>query len=264
MTFEQFEQPKLLTPLWQTCFGDSKAVIETFWRMMEGRVMTFAALDGDSPAAMLCALPTELIDDCGEALRAVYLYAVCTLPAYRRQGICAALLAYAETQLRDYDVCMLVPDGEAMFRYYEKRGYCTAFYHSSFALPARQSDVKITKLTADAYRVLRELQLYGSFVSYDTSMLELQKCSSEASGAGLYRLETADAVCCAAAEKDGDCLLCKELLPYCPEAAAALAAKLGCKKAIVRTQGEDVPFGMVKSLHGAELPEKSYLGLAFD
>lgn len=264
ITYEQIKQPAILTPLWLSCFDDDKEAIETFWRKSEGRVLTFAALDGNTPVSMLCALPTELVDDRGETLRAVYLYAVCTAPSYRRQGICATLLAYAENELRDYDACMLVPDGEAMFRYYEKRGYRTAFYHRSLELPARQSDVKITKLTADAYRNLRELQLYGSFVSYDTPLLELQKCASEASGAGLYRLETADTVCCAAAEKDGDCLLFKEMLPCCPEAAAALAEKLGCATAVVRTQGDSVPFGMVKALHGAELPEKSYLGLAFD
>lgn len=264
ITYAQIRQPALLTPLWQSCFDDGKAGIEAFWRTTEGLVLTFAALDGKTPVAMLCALPTDLIDASGDLLRAAYLYAVCTAPAYRRQGVCAALLSYAENELRDYDACTLVPDGDAMFRYYEKHGYRTAFYHSSFKLAARQADVTITKLTADAYRNLRELQLYGSFVSYGAPLLELQKRAGEASGAGLYRLETADTVCCAAAERRGDCLLFKELLPYCPDAAAALAQALGCAKAVVRTPGEDVPFGMVKPLHGAALPEKSYLGFAFD
>ncbi len=264
ISFVQGLRTELLTPLWQSCFGDSKEVIETFWRKTAGRALTFAALDGTAPVSMLCALPTELVDESGQALCAAYLYAVCTAPAYRRRGLCAALLAYAEKELRDYDVCMLVPDSEAMFHYYEKRGYRTVFYHSSFELPAHKSDVRITKLTADAYRALRELQLYGSFVSYDAPLLELQKCASEASGAGLYRLETADSVCCAAAEKRDVCLLCKELLPCCPEAAAALAEQLGCEKAVVRTLGDTVPFGMLKPLRGVDVFEKAYLGLAFD
>ena len=264
IALEQIKQPKMLTALWRSCFPDSEAAIEIFWRKTEGHLLAFAALDGKTPVSMLCALPTMLINDCGEALRAAYLYAVCTAPAYRRQGLCAALLAYAEKELRDFDAFMLVPDGEAMFRYYEKHGYRTAFYHNSYTLAPRRSDVKITKIGADAYCNLRELQLYGSFVSYDAPLLELQKCASEASGAGLYRLETADAVCCAAAEKRGDSLLFKELLPDCPEAAAALADKLGCQRAVVRTAGDAIPFGMVKPLHGAALPETAYLGFAFD
>lgn len=264
IALEQVKQPKALTALWRSCFPDSEAAIGTFWRKTEGRVLTFAALDGKTPVSMLCALPATLVDDCGEALRAAYLYAVCTAPAYRRQGLCAALLAYAENELRDFDACMLVPDGEAMFRYYEKHGYRTAFYHNSFALAPRRSGVKITQIGADDYRNLREMQLYSAFVSYDAPLLELQKCASEASGAGLYRLETFDTVCCAAAEKREDSLLFKELLPNCPEAAAALAEQLGCAQAIVRTPGNEVPFGMVKALHGAALPEKAYLGFAFD
>lgn len=265
ISYEQMHQPELLTPLWQRCFGDSTAEIQSFWEKTAGTVLTFAALDGKKTVSMLCALPTVLIDDCGEALHAAYLYAVCTAPEYRRQGICAGLIAYAEKALqRDFDACMLVPDGEELFRFYQKRGYQTAFYHSRYEISAQQSGVKITRLTADAYRNIRELQLYGSFVSYDVPLLELQKCSSEASGAGLYRLETANTVCCAAAEKHGDCLLIKELLPYCPEAAAALAQKLGCQKAVVLTQGDNLPFGMIKPLRTIELPEKSYLGLAFD
>lgn len=264
IALQQIKQPNTLTALWRSCFPDSEAAIETFWRKTEGHILAFAALDGKTPVSMLCALPATLVDDCGEALRAVYLYAVCTEPAYRRQGLCAALLAYAEKELRDYDACMLVPDGEAMFRYYEKRGYRTAFYHDSNRLDPQRSDVKITRIGADAYRNLRELQLYGSFVSYDAPLLELQQCASEVSGAGLYRLETADTVCCAAAEKRGKTLLFKELLPDCPEAAAALTEQLGCAQAIVRTPGDGVPFGMVKALHGAALPETSYLGFAFD
>ena len=264
ISYQRIERPASLTALWRSCFPDSEAVVETFWRKTEGHLLAFAALDGETPVSMLCALPAALIDDCGEALRAVYLYAVCTAPAYRRRGLCAALLAYAENELRDYDACMLVPDGEAMFRYYEKRGYRTAFYHTSCELAPRRSDVRIAKIDAEAYRNLRELQLYSAFVSYDAPLLELQKCAGEAGGAGLYRLETSDTVCCAAAEKRGDTLLFKELLPCCPEAAAALTERLGCAKAIVRTVGEDVPFGMVKALHGAALPEKAYLGFAFD
>jgi len=264
ITFEQIRQPVLLTPLWLSCFDDGREAIDTFWRKTEGSVLAFAALDGGTPVSMLCALPTELIGESGEALRAVYLYAVCTAPAYRRRGLCAALLSFAEQQLRDFDACMLVPDGDAMFRYYEKHGYRTAFYHSRFALPARRAEVKIAKLTAEEYRNLRELQLYGSFVSYDAPLLELQRAVSEASGAGLYRLETADTVCCAAAERRDGCLLLKELLPCRPEAAAALAERLGCGNAVVRTQGKEVPFGMIKPLHDAALPDTSYLGFAFD
>ena len=67
-----------------------------------------------------------------------------------------------------------------------------------------------------------------------------------------------------AAERDGETLLVRELLPDCPEAAAALADKLGCREAVFRTAGGTHPFGMAKSLDGTPLPQRAYLGPAFE
>ena len=67
-----------------------------------------------------------------------------------------------------------------------------------------------------------------------------------------------------AAERDGETLLVRELLPDCPEAAAALADKLGCREASFRTAGGTQPFGMAKSLDGTPLPQRAYLGPAFE
>ena len=59
-------------------------------------------------------------------------------------------------------------------------------------------------------------------------------------------------------------LLVRELLPDCPAAAAALADKLGCREASFRTAGGTQPFGMAKSLDGTPLPQRAYLGPAFE
>ena len=48
------------------------------------------------------------------------------------------------------------------------------------------------------------------------------------------------------------------------EAAAALADKLGCREASFRTAGGTQPFGMAKSLDGTPLPQRAYLGPAFE
>lgn len=116
----------------------------------------------------------------------------------------------------------------------------------------------------DGWQSLRELQLYDSHLSYPPELLRWQETISRSSGAGLYRIETGDAVCCAAAERDGETLLVRELLPDCPEAAAALADKLGCREAVFRTAGGTQPFGMAKSLDGTPLPQRAYLGPAFE
>lgn len=251
-----------LTALWQTCFGDEKAQIDAFWRALWQHIRVFAAYEGSTPASMLCALPTALIDDAGESRPAAYLYAVCTAPQQRGRGLCASLLAYAEKALQK-DGCRfaaLVPSNRELFGFYQKLGYQAAFFHREYTVSAEKGTAKIGKLDADGYRNLREMQLYGAFLSYPLPLLQWQASAAP----GLYRVETADAVCCCAAERAGERLLCKELLPDCPEAAAALAAKLGCKDARVRTCGGDTPFGMVKPFGAFPAPMEAYLGLAFD
>ena len=251
-----------LTALWQTCFGDEKAQIDAFWRTLWQDIRVFAAYEAKAPVSMLCALPTSLVDEAGESCPAAYLYAVCTAPQHRNQGLCAALLTYAENALQK-EGCRfsaLVPSSEALFGFYQKFGYHAAFFRKEYTVPAEKGTAKIEKLDADGYRNLREMQLYGAFLSYPLPLLQWQASAAP----GLYRIETADTVCCCAAERSGERLICKELLPDCPEAAAYLAAKLGCRDALVRTCGGEIPFGMVKPLGDTPLPAAAYLGLAFD
>ena len=223
------------------------------------------ALDG-SPAAMLCALPAELVGDDGDAVPAAYLYAVCTAPALRGRGHCRLLLQEAEQDLKRQGIraAVLVPAEESLFGFYARFGYRTVFTCRTETVPAARGDCSITPLTPDGWQSLRELQLYDSHLSYPPELLRWQETISRSSGAGLYRIETGDAVCCAAAERDGETLLVRELLPDCPEAAAALADKLGCREASFRTAGGTQPFGMAKSLDGTPLPQRAYLGPTFE
>ena len=117
---------------------------------------------------------------------------------------------------------MLVPAEESLFGFYTRFGYRTVFTCRTETVPAARGDCSITPLTPDGWQSLRELQLYDSHLSYPPELLRWQETISRSSGAGLYRIETGDAVCCAAAERDGETLLVRELLPDCPEAAAAL------------------------------------------
>ena len=254
--------PKL-TDLWQSCFGDEPRQIGLFWDSLFERILVFME---ESAGAMLCALPLHLVDEAGESLPAAYLYAVCTHPDCRGQGLCAGLMAFAEEALRreGFALCCLVPSSASLFSFYEKLGYENAFYHRQYTLSAQKQKAKIRAITAEDYRNLRQMQLYGNFIDYDPWLLNWQQLLCQGSGAGLYRIETDDAVCCAAAEIYGQTLHIKELLPDCPEAAAALAAHLGCAQAHIRTEGDALPFGMAKPLQEANLPEFSYLGFAFD
>ena len=259
------ELPKL-SALWQLCFGDSTEEVNLFWETLFDEISVFAAWEQAQPVAMLCALPVSLVDEVGEALPAAYFYAVCTHPDYRRQGLCAKLMAYSEETLKKEGISLfcLVPAEKELFPLYEKMGYRNALYHRAYDIPAQKGKGKITKTNAESYQNLRQMQLYGSFADYSLPLLSWQQRLSEKSGAGLYRIELPEGIFCAVAEKHGTTLHIKELLPDCPEAAALLASHLGAQSARVRTEGENTAFGMAKALCGENIPEFSYFALAFD
>ena len=255
-----------LTSLWQTCFGDSKESIQEFWSCLFPHIRVCVAREGKKICAMCCILPVSLVDDCGETYQAAYLYALGTAPAMRKRGLGSSLLEYANKSLRREGIpfSLLVPSEPSLFTFYEKLGYRTAFYQKEDTIPAGERQAQVTPMNADSYSNLRQLMLYGSFVSYSTELLNYQMQLGKGSKAGLFRIELDHCLCCAAAEKRGDTLLIKELLPSEPEAAAALAHQLGCQQAVMRSEGTDHPFGMIKALGEVPPPENAYLGLAFD
>ncbi len=244
-----------LTKLWCRCFGDSESDVAEFWKIFD-KITVFIARDKD-PVAMLCALPVTYFDEEGRAQEASYLYAVCTREDLRGRGICRELTDFSEKTLAKSGskFAFLVPASEKLFEFYRSFGYQTAFYHEKYSI-FPEGKAKIRRIDAAAYQNLRQMQLYSDFVSYDEWLLDLQS--------GLYRIETDDCICCAAAEKHGQKLIIKELLPNEPAAAAALASHLGCAEAEVRTCEGGIPFGMAKSLCKLPCPTRGYLGLAFD
>lgn len=183
-----------LTRLWQACFGDTEAEVRAFWQALFDCTPVYLrrAPDG-SPAAMLCALPAELVGDDGDAVPAAYLYAVCTAPALRGRGHCRLLLQEAEQDLKRQGIraAVLVPAEESLFGFYARFGYRTVFTCRTETVPAARGDCSITPLTPDGWQSLRELQLYDSHLSYPPELLRWQETISRSSGAGLYRIETA-------------------------------------------------------------------------
>lgn len=250
-----------LTRLWQTCFHDSEAEVQAFWKCFGDKIGIFCARDGKKVTAMLCALPVQLIDDAGDSHEAAYLYAVATDPAYRGRGLCGEILACAERALRAQGVeyAILVPAEPGLFALYERYGYKTAFFRGRGEISGAACAGKVEEIDADTYFSLRELLLVDSFVSCGPDYLTYQATTDR-----LMRIETAGQMHCAVCAQDGSELTVKELLPYTPEAAALLLKHFGCKCGRCLTPQGTLPYGMCKALSGAPLPQNCYLGLVLD
>lgn len=132
-----------LTRLWQACFGDTEAEVRAFWQALFDCTPVYLrrAPDG-SPAAMLCALPAELVGDDGDAVPAAYLYAVCTAPGPARARPLPPALAGggAGPCKAGRPRRVLVPAEESLFGFYARFGYRTVFTCRTETVPAARGD----------------------------------------------------------------------------------------------------------------------------
>ena len=150
-----------LKALWALGFGDTEQEIEAFFAISYPTATGFCAEEDGRLIAAAYALPQELA--WGEKnCRSAYLYAVTTHPDFRKRGICAKLLAYAEKELtkRYFDCLTLVPATDALRAYYETLGFVSqnaAFFDEGGAPEARGV---CEVLTPAEYAGLRETVLY--------------------------------------------------------------------------------------------------------
>ena len=99
-----------LKALWQEAFGDEQQDIDLFFETVYPNATGFCAEDGGELVSMLCALPQTIVKE-EKQLKCAYLYAVATKKDRQGEGLCSALLAYAEKELRKryVDALLLSP-----------------------------------------------------------------------------------------------------------------------------------------------------------
>ena len=102
--------------LWKQCFGDSKEYIQ----MYLGRRFTTENMlvihDDGRPVAMASFLPVQIMIN-GEMTDARYVYAVGTLPDYRKKGYATEIIRYA---FKKYQMPLILQPAEEMLERYLK------------------------------------------------------------------------------------------------------------------------------------------------
>lgn len=116
--------------LWSICFGDSEEYISFFIDNCPDYI-GIGYFKEDKLVAM-CFLLEGYIN--GEKCK--YLYAACTHPDCRKQGIMGKLLEYAKIYCAEngYSAIFLVPANEHLYRYYSTFGYITSFRKKAISL----------------------------------------------------------------------------------------------------------------------------------
>lgn len=129
----------VLKSMWKKIFDDDDKLIDEFFAVLYEDQNTLIWKDNDVIAAMLYMIPYR---------HGVYLYALGTLPEYRKQGIMSALINKA------CDICknigakgvFLVPSDITMNKYYEKFGfikaYCGGLMRTGLSLNSYETRIK--------------------------------------------------------------------------------------------------------------------------
>lgn len=149
--------------LWQTCFGDERRYVEFYIERMFDDNNLLCIRRDRRIVSMASFLPAFYVN--GEYREEVkYVYAVATLPEYRRQGLAGDLLKHAADK---YGMpLVLCPADEKLEEYYEGLGYVQAFGKNE------------TIITVNNTGML-EYKEYKEYKSFDTNVVERYRNSFE-------------------------------------------------------------------------------------
>ena len=159
ISFETRRQAEEAVKLWREAFHDDEAYIRFFLSHHEGAAVLTESINGSLVSALYLLEGAVVVDSV--PCQARYLFAAATFRAHRGRGHMARLLQKAQ------DCCAgngdsyiaLVPASPALFDYYARFGYRTAFYA---APAAAESDFTFDQTTdrflwSDAHlRYIRE------------------------------------------------------------------------------------------------------------
>lgn len=244
------KQYKQLTALWQEAFGDTEEFIDGFF------------CTAFSPARCRCitinrkiAAALYWMDVTYKGQRFAYLYALAVEKKRWGKGLCTALMAdtHSHLALRGYDGVLLVPQGDALRKMYEKMGYRNITSVDEFPSQAGDTPVILQRIDREEYaRLRREFLPAGSALEEEESIAFLETMAFFYRGENLLL----------AAHAENGKLWCPEFLGDRNAAPGVLAA-LRCGEGHFRTPGSTFPFAMFLPLEeDVQIPE--YLGFAFD
>lgn len=170
------EIPRLFE-IWERCFGDTPESISLFFKNRFDAAETWITETDGVPSAVLYLLPCRVAGGQTE-LPARYLYAAATHPDMQGHGLMTRLLDHAAQDCRQRGMAylLLVPGSRELFRFYEKRGYHTAFSLDKARLDSKQAECRcaFSGYQPDAGELLsirRAVLGQGVFVDWDVRAL---------------------------------------------------------------------------------------------
>lgn len=286
-----------LKEIWKLSFGDEDSFIDFYFQTRNWLEETAVLLLDGRIVSMLTMIPADMIGGNNEKLKASMLYAIATHPEFQKRGFADQLIEFSNQDLLSKHICvtLLVPAGEELFRFYEKRGYQDAFFVREAVL--NRDEIKslaggdaISSLIAPTdpvcYNRIRRKLLEGhSYLDYRDEEISFEKQLGRIYDTDLLSVEIDGTEGCAYYERiSQEEVIVKELLipdQYLAAALMQISALIPGEKYIVRTPphsgeifgGVIRPFGMLRingddgkqiKVESGLVKHDSYLGIAYD
>lgn len=263
---------KAVRGLWQTCFDDGD--FSEFYLKERATADNMLVIYRDGkPVSMASFLPAVYHTPKG-AIPVRYVYAVATLPAYRRQGLAKQLLTCG-SELWD-EPLVLCPADEHLRRYYEKMGFVRCFRSENVGarlLPVKSCcwNFHLEEADPETYAAVREDYLSkrkAAYLGWDAQAVAFALAAYEREGG-----RTLFCVPEAAPEK-------KELLMYTTEQTVLVIIESTLSEEMLsrllpellaetgtKSVRYEIPGGMIllpERLTGFEVPKDGYLNLTLN
>ena len=270
-----------LKGLWLSSFpGDTPEDVEAFLESNFQAENCFVALEGTVPVSMTFALPARFHGE-GNSFPVQYIYAACTRPESRGQGIFSGLLRYAleQGESRGQAASFLRPGEISLTAYYGRFGYrpfftnCTRVIEKNCLPSVEGQNGSCRRISPEDYAAVRNscLQENAAWVEWTQRQAAYAARNAERAGGGGWR-------------NDGACLLCepketelfvRELIGK-PEDATALLACVAADFTAARlrvsgpAEGSDAEcFGLWRPLSSegdrlCRLAGSAYMGLSLE
>lgn len=244
-----------LRRLWKQAFGDTDALLDSFFSVAYAPERSLCALEDGKLVAMVYWFDCQWRGN-----RIAYGYAVATDEAYRKRGICHRLLESLRQRLRKqgYYGILLVPENEALAKFYMRMGYEIAMGMEHFTIPsAGEPDPTLEPISWEQYKLSRPLYLPPESLHPGDEVFQYLDTYVK-----FYR--SAAGVFCAAVEEtpEGKLLRIQEFLGE-PKGLFGITGAMGCSQATVRLQGGAGIFGVFCRLTREKAMPK-YYGLPMD
>ena len=125
ITFADHTMRDDVAELRRVCFDEDEQYASFYLSNRFTSDNTLVYVEQGRAVASLTLLPVTIVTPLRN-FQAAYVYAVATLPGFRRRGIAAALMEQAEAVLRARggEALLLVPASEELRDYYTRFGYC--------------------------------------------------------------------------------------------------------------------------------------------